>query len=165
MELSQQVITIEQAKRLKELGVVQKSSLFSWFGDESVINEDAKTMTHPKWVFIKQTESVNLQDDDNRNDLGINEPIAAAFTVAELGVMLPRNFASFYCGYDIWRIANTFDYAGGNDTDNIGDYYKGNSKTYINFNSTAEAVVRGNMLIYLLENNRITSEGVNSSLT
>lgn len=78
MELSQQVCSLEQAKRLKELGVKQES-LFYWAGGE---------------LYVKTGICVI-----NMNDCGIGtfgyiqegfNDFCSAFTVAELGEMLPK---------------------------------------------------------------------------
>jgi len=69
MELSKQVVFLELYKRLKELGVKQESLCY-WYP-----------------TFGRTDEyHVEYQGEDGRDD----EMVCAAFTVAELGEMLPE---------------------------------------------------------------------------
>src|SRR6187402_511734 len=74
MKTELQVCSLEQAKKLKELGVEQLVSLFEW----TVYCPDP---TGEKYYYVVM--------DNNHPDAGLAEIIASAFTVAELGVMLP----------------------------------------------------------------------------
>lgn len=65
MELSKQVVSLELAKKLKELGVKQES-LFIWVND--AVSDEGWEVMRQKYRFVKT---------------------CAAFTVAELGEMLP----------------------------------------------------------------------------
>ncbi len=84
MKIENQVVTIEQAKKLKELGVTQ-DTLYAFYHH---------------WEINKMVYSLMLKDSDS-----INESFAAP-TVAELGVMLPNYYEShkgamddtWYCG-------------------------------------------------------------------
>ena len=121
MELNKQVTSLEISKRLKELGVKQESL---WF-----------------WI--------NLGKDFDKNDLiymgelangDTNDETLSAFTVAELGEMLPRELqlngiCDWFCHKEPdgkWRIQYRY---------------------YVQ--SLQEADARGKMLIYLLENKLI----------
>src|ERR1044071_3781768 len=83
MKIEDQVCTLEQAKRLKELGVVQESE-FYWMKWITVLEDG----TEHEWkvVFNKAWGEYY-----------------SAYTVAESGVMLPdvtvsyRNLKGFYC--------------------------------------------------------------------
>ncbi len=68
MKIESQVCSLEQAKRLKELGVAQIGFFMSWFDKEAIyrFNED-------------RTENYVL-----------NDVQCSRFTVAELGVMIGR---------------------------------------------------------------------------
>jgi hypothetical protein len=111
MKLENQVVSLDLAKRLKELGVKQES-LFYWH-DSEVISDDSR---------LRVPEDVS------------------AFTVAELGEMLPVNSETkriavtneWYCRFRHWK-ANGHGY----------DEYQQDAKT--------EADARAKMLIYLLE--------------
>ena len=112
MELKEQVTSLESSERLKELGVVQRS-IFFWELHSSSI---------PELVFVKVGKIV----------YAIENEYISAFTVAELGEMLPvyirtyRVDDGFICSQkQFTKNANTFE-----DT---------------------EAEARAKMLIYLLE--------------
>lgn len=81
MKLHDQICTIEQAKRLKELGVAEKSYFVF------LVFKDTVEHTGPRWAYV--------------GDKRIQIP---SFTVAELGVMLPDYFSvhrghsgGYYC--------------------------------------------------------------------
>ena len=128
MTPTQQVTPLEQSKRLKELGVKQES-LFEWAYYPSVRSQ-----------ILSYRGSMLTP---------LGEPIAAAFTVAELGVMLPTHDECYLSEYDPTK------------TDGKSWYSICNTKIIY---SDTEASVRAVMLIYLLENNLITVEEVNSRL-
>lgn len=95
MKLEDQVCTLEQAKRLKELGVAQ-NSYFSWCGDEtSRLKDNGNSAEIGPWVFVSTTIPFNNMEADHRADVPSAKPFAAAFTVAELGVMLPDFYPSW----------------------------------------------------------------------
>ncbi len=123
MKIEQQVCTWEQAKKIKELGITQTSSYFYWhFGAVS-----------ETWILI------NCEDSDiDANDF-------SAYTVAELGVMMPSGYDTMHStmGGRRW-----FDLDGMDDR----EYYK------------TEAEARAAMLIYLLENNILKVDEVNNRL-
>lgn len=115
MKIEQQVCTLEQAKRLKELGIEQRS-IFYHFGGK---------VTNVAWG----------------NDY------FAAFTVAELGVMLLSDCKTqIISGY--WSAS----------------FHSLNNKSYYESGFTTEAEARAAMLIYLLENNLTTASSVNTRL-
>lgn len=129
MKLEKQVVSLELAKKLKELGFEQES-LFDWV---EIDDNDWLLMGRVKNLFDKQ-------DEETKNS------VISAFTVSELGEMLPiiNNFSpvtskldkSFQCGY----------------LDNDG------GETITKFEiqeADTEANVRAKMIIYLKENNLI----------
>lgn len=152
MELSKQVCSLEQSKRLKELGVSCKT-LFYWSDCSKPREPEIFELTYQSYTSkCGWKEEVNYYP---------------AFTVAELGVMLPQNFedGSFITMRvnEEWiDLNNEREYMRGrwiihpiNDdsvSDNIPDY-------------TTEAEARAAMLIYLLENNLTTAQEVNERLT
>lgn len=89
MKLQNQVCSLEQGKRLAQLGISTNSHL-SWLGDETLrlMDNGKDGVSYSNWVFVSQTEPVNNQEADWRDDVCISKPLAPAFTVAELGVML-----------------------------------------------------------------------------
>lgn len=110
MKLEEQVVSLELSKKLRELGVKQES-LFYWKIEE----DEPYIVMHNSRYKIGHTIS--------------------AFTVAELGEMLPEKVC--------WRGYTNYD---GKWSFEFGDF-KAQSET--------EAESRAKMLIYLIENNLI----------
>lgn len=114
MELSSQVVSLEIAKKLKELGVKQDA--------------------YHSWCFIEAHNDYEL-------DNGSCSNMYSAFTVAELGEMLPEKcFVTDKQDGKWWNVK----YLDPHDV----------SKNYTTAHE-GEADARGKMLIYLLENNLI----------
>jgi hypothetical protein len=115
MELEKQVVSLELAKRLKELGVKQESQFFWSYNDTGFAVEYR--------AFVK-----------NRN--GAELECYSAFTVAELGEMLPVGYYSRH---------------------GANGYSCGTNKSPQHFTTKAdtEADARAKMLVYLLENKLI----------
>jgi hypothetical protein len=144
MRKEMQVCSMKQAKLLKELGVSQKSRDYY-----------LKSVTG-QWVVHEVNQGFYPEQYSEEN--------YAAFNVAELGEMLPRNFCSYYCGLDMWRIGNCFHYANSVQSDKVGRFFIGEIKTYDHIISSTEAHARAEMLIHLLEHGTITAEDVNRSI-
>ena len=125
MELENQVCSLKLAKRLKELEVKQESL---WYWQKSVCIKN-----HHELLSVNCFRDKNNIYKDNRN--------YSAFTVAELGEMLPLE--SHYIRTELHR-------------NSMSDTYK-----YLlhicgkDFYADTEANARAKMLIYLLENNLI----------
>jgi len=122
MELSKQVTSLELSKRLKELGVKQES-LFYWRNVNYMGGEKID-----KWIIEKKGD-------------------ISAFTVAELGEMLPeyvcgKKYDIGMCIVEILRIPK-------------GMAEKAPRPFISRFEAETEADARAKMLIYLLENNLI----------
>jgi len=116
MKLEQQVVSLELAKRMKELGFEQ-SSLFYW--DDGDGREDQ----------LNYSPDVPLRE------------LVSAYTVAELGEMLPSHYASSKAGYGGEFLCGELSKNGGYERQYKHDY--------------TEADARAKMLIYLLENKLI----------
>jgi hypothetical protein len=87
MKIQDQVCTLEQANRLKELGVLQKSLFYHHPAfDKPVFGETVVTETG------KQYKKVQVCND--------KKGAAAAFTVAELGLLLGRSPYAVYLKLD-----------------------------------------------------------------
>ena len=142
MKIEDQVCSLEQATKLKELGVEQNAGLFYWQWGDLVFGEDV--------------------------DYG--EPKQAAFTVAELGVMLPTyNWAvpifqgeidvnSEVCqevrvSVDLLRVA----------TCRIESLDRNNSWKEISGITMASAMA--DMLIYMIESKIISLSDINARLS
>lgn len=127
MKLEQQVVSLELAQKLKELGVKQES-LFSWLKLNDLHVQD--------WYDCRITDYCIV------NEYPLDD-IISAFTVAELGEMLPKHYSTLRRviegGKEIYICWNTDE----------SDY------TNSTFADT-EADARAKMLIYLLENKLIT---------
>lgn len=150
MKIENQVCTLEQAKRLKELGVLQYS-YFSWCGEEGqrLMDNGRDGMAVQEWVFVANTEPVNNMQADHRENVPGAKPFAAAYSVAELGEMLPPEYCSIRCethgsiGWESWQ--------------------RGGLLPLIAFATEAEC--RATLLIRLIESKLITVEQVNKRIT
>ncbi len=121
MKIKQQVCSLELAKKLKELGVKQES-FFYW-----ALRQDGS------WICAQGQ--------------GWSDSISA-FTVAELGEMLPNMFE-----YEVFKrcLIKSFKI----DDTHITAIYNMDSKHLLWLEADTEADARAKMLIYLLENNLI----------
>lgn len=123
MDLKNQVVSLELAKKLKELGIKQES-YFYWFHCKH--HKPAQT-----FVQIGKTKTKN----------GFTtEELSSAFTVAELGEMLPFGFSSYSRHNGEWEcFDNRFS-----------------KLTQERYRAETEAGARAEMLIYLLESRLVT---------
>jgi hypothetical protein len=130
MTLEHQVCSLDLAKRLKELGVKQES-LFYWWRHEGdsryiLINPILDNRTPKSYV-----------------DAYAQAEMYSAFTVAELGEMLPRSkFIYSYPGF----VESAWCCEMGTGQDGHREY------------ANTEANARAKMLIYLLGHNLLTNE-------
>lgn len=134
MNLEQQVISLELAKKLNELGVEQES-LFYW------VNLDTN------WVLTIVNKYEYIFNFNNNTSDILSLKHYSAFTVAELGEMLPPAIDKYYL---ISRKADNIYLV----------YYEDYPQDYdipylIYFEDKKEADARAKMLIYLLENKLI----------
>ena len=115
MKLEEQVVSLELAKKLKELGVKQESLFY--------LHQDGIGVPH-----FHPTEG-----DCNWSDC------VSAFTVAELGDMLPENTNTFKepVGKREWVCT------------------RNEPGVMLSFHANTEADVRAKMLVYLIENKLI----------
>lgn len=125
MQLNQQVSSLKLSKKLKKLGVKQ-DGYFDWW-----------TIQSTNGTFKKEVGTYN----DVRYFGLDQEKECSAFTVAELGEMLPGNIN----GYPImcqWGLMHNLHYVGNTNIHEVV--------------SNTEADARAIFLIYLLENNLIS---------
>lgn len=154
MKVENQVCTLEQAKKLDELGVKYKDYHYAYVdfsvysGQEAVLCRPASHVEeHSKewsWFMIgEHSEEITAEIDEDT--VSADGGVYPAFTVAELGVMIlnnPKN-TDIFIDWD-------------------GQYiFKGEKGVKI---CNTEAEARAAMLIYLLENNLTTLEEVNTRL-
>jgi hypothetical protein len=140
MKLSEQCCSLDQAKRLKELGVIgdRGTNLFFWI-------HLRKTKYRVEWTGIADHGMM-----ESVTDLVDYWP---AFTVAELGVMLPS-------GYDTMKITVQGEEYGWRGYDISDQQCPPIEEEFY----PTEAQARASMLIHLLENNLITPSEVNNRL-
>lgn len=146
MILSKQVCTVEQAKRLHELGIEKHNSLFSHWPNPKYVEGGA--------IEPSGTYEIHLT--------GINRTYASAikdsaFTVAELLVMIPYNVEN-----RDWYMRNCWK--------GISFGYNGQNagKPHIEqewFKTDEAAKALASLLIYLLENKLVTVEDCNKRLS
>lgn len=137
MKLEEQVTNLELSKKLKELGVKQESE-FEWYTHNNKENE--------AWVTNDPGEYATFGD----------ELIASAFTVAELGEMLPDSIEGdegMKFDLDIWRDRETKGYVISYWWDE--DTRKKSDMQIQSFESKSLADAMAKMLIYFLENKLI----------
>lgn len=136
MNLEKQVCSLELAKELKELGVKQESY----------------AVWHSKHIWLAPEKSLGVGTWNK-------EDIVSAFTVAELGEMLPEKVEYKNELLDIRQVLNIeqsfYEVEVNGD---VSDYFdreyqlKIGAKTFTDFN---EANARAKMLIYLIKNKLI----------
>lgn len=149
MKLEKQVSNLELSKRLKELGVKQES-IYTWvesFGDNKTYKDGTKDGEYKLTDFCRCVS--NYYARGYESDI---HPMYHAYTVAELGEMLPDMF--------IWADGSKVQIASGKIIEKI-DQNKWATiivpadprhRLHIEKAET-EADARAKMLIYLLENN------------
>lgn len=150
MKLEQQVVSLELAKKLKELGVKQFGTLFAW---AEVAQKEKDYLGRPLWKY--QIVKNNFQADIE---------FIAAFTVAELGELLPwcvnKKSEMPFC-LEIRKMIADVD----NDEWTVR-YIRGkNAEEQIPVTDDTEANARAKMLIYLLENKLLESENNHATTT
>lgn len=142
MKLENQVCTLEQAKRLKELGV-EGESAFYWRFESGM-----RWRLAPRGYFDPEEEGVETY---------------SAFTVAELGVMLPHEIGQGPYTPLLHIVMppteeTEFNWCAAYVEDSIyetGPLWR---------DGETEAQARSALLIHLLESGSITAEGVNDRL-
>lgn len=148
MKLENQLATIEQSKRLKELGVSQESQF---------AHVDIEGGPHKAAAAIHGKDFIDWSTIEGGNHF-------AAFTVAELGVMLPDGFVAGGAQIYSLRVPPV-------NQGSYGEYccclpnMDERNPDILSFYESTEAQARAAMLIYLLETGTIKVESVNSRLT
>jgi len=139
MKLENQVCSLEYAKKLKEL-VVKQESLWAYF-------YVAKTYENIKDKKIDESKyEIILIENEHDGFLGY-KLIASAYTVAELGEMLPEYIRTNagYLQLVTVKISKKWEVR-----------YNLGQEMYKLFYNETEADARAKMLIYLLENKLIS---------
>ncbi len=136
MELENQVCSLELAKKLKELGVKQES-LFYWFPFGEGIREWQVT----KRILDKDAIKGWKYHEKHNKEFSFY----SAFTVAELGEMLPAENENKYRFDLVKRTPNKWEM---NIFDKCGIYIE-------TFTAKTEANARAKMLIWLIEQGKV----------
>ncbi len=123
MTLENQVVSLDLSKRLKELGFKQES-LFYYINGILRLEEYTGEVEHLFW------------GNEHNNT---KHTIYSAYTVAELGEMLPKNTSCFKEPVDNYQWVCT----------------RNEPRVMLSFRADTEANARAKMLIYLKENNLI----------
>lgn len=134
MKLENQVVRLELAKKLKELGVKQES-YFYW--EKSPFAYDKKFVIRDNNFCLNP---IKVRDPKDQNKY----PRYSAFTVAELGEMLPNQ--SLEMSVKCYKGNNVY----------WAEYWKYDRQIYLVGGEDNEADARAKMLIYLIGNNLIT---------
>jgi len=161
MQLENQVCSLEQSKKLKQLGVVQQDANFYW-GKDLTKGTKSKMILHSKsdvllnMAFIDKYTLPKI-----KLSIWIKEKnLIAAFTVAELGIMLPEYYPS-------WRFTFKKSKRWVSTVITKDKVKDGNTVTTVNeFDRYAdtEAQARAIILIDLLKNEVISVKDVNKRL-
>lgn len=142
MTIEQQCCTLAQSKRLKELGINQSLSLFAVYEGAKMSKATGKNIISDVWGY-------RIGCEQSAKEWKEEEKVFAAFTVAELGVMLPEMCSSHWYRNEIiddviWVCAGALE----------DPIVSGN-----------EAQSRAALLIHLLETGKVTAEECNNRLT
>lgn len=135
MKIENQVCTFEQAERLNQLGV-KESSLWFWQSMKEPVIEGCSKRRIELYANVGHPISKSIVDKQY-----------AAYTVAELGMMLPPKIASL-------RDENGWVCQAHKDQYPFPQIKEG-FNFFIVRSDASEAEARAAMLIYLLENNLI----------
>lgn len=147
MKLEQQVCTLEQAKRLKELGVDQNCSYLCFLE-----NSAGKYMLDTiEGNFNSHCRDYEISVHPGGFEASFVEQAIAAFTVAELGVMLPSETLTIRRGSENSEYAN-WEWEDESEGKACGVF-------------ATEAEARADHLIMRLENALITPSEVNLKVT
>jgi hypothetical protein len=146
LPLEDQICAIEHAKRFKELGIKQHS-LFYFVKDQ--FTQLPMMECNPDKFIIRSKPFITSNPDN----------FYSAFTVAELGEMLPATITipHTWAPYELKMYKHSYGYYIAYYTPNREEGY---TLLYA-LKDKKEANARAKMLIYLLENKLITVEEIN----
>ena len=143
MTPEQQLTSLELSKKLKELGVKQES-LFCWLE----VIDDFNVL--PEIIYYKKSTSKGSYGENGYWE----EKVYSAFTVAELGEMLPWEIFEIDKGKYLVDLSTLVGEDGWRSSLLAVSDSKSNLNNHIEKSDT-EANARAKMLIYLLENKLI----------
>lgn len=172
MKIELQVCSLEQAKKLNQLGVPQNDAHFMWFevsnGDDEGDFEKEGVEWHP--ILTQQDyrrgehQAIGAIDGELTTSDGefcsCKPDSCKAFTVAELGELLVIDDDDHFCSgsynehLGIWTA----------DLQKRDEESERGFKLVHQIEGETEAECRADMLIYLLENKIMTPESINSPI-
>jgi hypothetical protein len=157
MQLEKQVVSLELARKLKELGIKQES-LFWWIESSGV-----SSVVHP--LYMNALYYVNAQIFEicgikNIRDYKAHSTIYAAFTATELGEMLPKAFKTDKENFYKTNYTLQYNLFGQPEYFHLGSPQTDTEDSNITIRALGSAEdsepdARAKMLIYLIENNLI----------
>ena len=156
MKLEDQVASVEQCKKLKELGVDQ-CGCFSWLYSPFNSNYD---------ISHQNVESLELLAKSNPKSIEwkerIEKGIFSAFTVSELGLMLPDLLVNNHLQYELVCVKE--------DDCWLCRYVRDNNilavhPNVIGYAAEAEATCRAGILIHLIEKQIVSISEINKKLS
>jgi len=145
MKQEDQLTNREIAKKLCDLGVKQ-GSLCYW------IDKLESNYEWDDWYIVSESKKDSLIEEYESSKESLN--FYSAYTVAELGVLLPGYIVHKVKNYrlQIQKWCNRWQiYYECTDQENLGEYLN----DFLQLQEDTEANARGKMLIYLLENKLI----------
>lgn len=154
MELSKQVCSLEQAKKLKELGVNADSLFYH--------------VTNENWPNGKHEDIIHINFHGTYKAIGCT--FYPAFTVAELGVMMPTDEDGVGEYYSMKDFGFLIGSGNKHDVDgfSVSEAFPVNRLYQIpeglNGVFLTEAQARAGLLIHLLQNGKVTSSDCNARL-
>lgn len=140
--------TLEQSKRLRELGV------------------DAPSMFY--WRLIN--EPIGYKDNHEYWELCYDRPLKCikescpAYSVGELGDMIPDTYVSYDSDWQYRPYKQDYHHTQQKEWKFDNPFTEYNKDTKVLGGAKTEAQARAAMLIWLIENNHITAEEVNNQL-
>jgi hypothetical protein len=124
MELSKQCVSLELAKKLKSLGCKQESCFY-----------------YNNWNFFGNDWEIQINKEDEETGGFPYERVASAYTVAELGLLLPYGTKSLVGSTSGEKLSWTTEWYGAGN-----DWAEGSMKF-----ADTEADARGLMVCFLIE--------------
>lgn len=159
MKIENQVCTLKQAEKLKELGVVRQSFFYYY---QCIVN-GRETMPIVNYVNFDYGEYVENESINNAIYGNTRNEYYSAFTVAELGVMLPDYEASREKGYEFRPYQQYYSHTQRVEWKFDNPFTSYRRDTIVTSTKT-EAEARAAMLIWLIEERHITPDEVNQRL-
>ena len=176
LPIKKQVVSLELSKKLKTLGVKQES-VWWWLNTDddemicSFFEEDATSLFEdidfPKdskneyiqHVLKRRKEKEICLHCGNKKKQELRQDFASAFTVAELGNKLPDEIEKDGQIFSFYAMKDSRGHLVGYADEDI-DPCLGGTVLMSHFINEFEAIAKGSLLVYLLENKLVKAEGI-----